>query len=173
VVISEWFDRSEHFEIKTFSKFAIICEESCLRQWNMAFFKHDYLSRVDPKMPSFFSLFRFWSLGNPSVIACRFGHFVGRFVESGMYHYLIRYKKKLLHVRQLNQNGRLQVHNGSLFGLIYAGIEISRMDRHSEIKSTKMSALSGTIILSVFVLVLGFISLVYERYKYLSGSNLI
>ncbi|CAL8128807.1 unnamed protein product [Orchesella dallaii] len=140
---------------KRFSKFAVLCRVNCERYWNVAFLGQKKMHRINLNTMLFFRSFEFWFREVNAFASLRFSKFIGAFVESGLYDLSLGRYGMLNHVKllhNLNHGRRLEMSNGSLFSyVLFKGDERKEVEGE---KSTKVSAFSGTFVITGGILAL-------------------
>ncbi|CAL8127628.1 unnamed protein product [Orchesella dallaii] len=158
-----------------FQKFAVICEQTCVSKWNVAFFGQTKFHRIVSKSKPFFDTFEFWRISYPNAMTYTFSGFLARFVQSGIYNYGIkRYRmtQQLMLLQKLKKHG---MGNGSLFSYVFLANSKEKLEMKEE--SAKLNAftgifiiITGTLNVATMFFILEFCNTAHELNTGLSGN---
>ncbi|CAL8128873.1 unnamed protein product [Orchesella dallaii] len=151
------------FEKKKFTKFAVMCYNDCDNSWNVALLLQNELHREVSKQKPFFKSMKVWIQDYTSFGSVNFRKFLGWYVQSGLYQLAYNRGKMLIDLQYLllmNKNAEVKMGNGSLFS--YVVIMNKKKLNVAEQKPTKLSALTGTFMLAIFMMSVALLLFLWE-----------
>ncbi|CAL8128337.1 unnamed protein product [Orchesella dallaii] len=158
----DWLDieLEPKMEIVTTKKFAVVCIRHCAVKWNIALIGKPGLSCIKPKQNAFFTTNEFWTLSYPIFSTFTISKFLGPFVESGIYEWQMHRQRVVEQVKLLKSADNLKnliiATNYSMVDFVLHGSKKKNPVHTEEATPTKISALTGTLMLT------GFMMLAYE-----------
>jgi len=148
---------------KTFSRFAILCEEDCESEHNLGFFGQKILHQVRPIQQSFHTTSKLWRVENPNFATFRLSNFLGSFSQSGLYELIMKRQNNLLKyliVRDIMGYKTRGMGNGSLFSYFFLGRFNSEFGKAET--PTTTTALFGNFILTGSFLLVALMVMLFE-----------
>ncbi|CAL8128331.1 unnamed protein product [Orchesella dallaii] len=156
--VGAWLDSTNRLQQEnvTTKKFAVLCKGKCDTKWNIALLEKQGLERVNPKQNAFFRSFEFWTISYPTFLSFTFTKFLNPFVESGIHEWVInRYRllEKIALIKVSPNMLKLRMKtNYSIVSYALFANERREPDNEYNEKPTKVSALTGTFIISGIML---------------------